>query len=66
MYQNTSKDTAVGIELDEQDEFNIMDFNKKWTIHDTIWKGKKKLIKDFSRLKIVDDHAVQVINFAFV
>ena len=50
----------AGMELEEQDEFNIMDFNKKWTIHDTIWEGKKKLIKDFGRLKIIDNHAIQV------
>ena len=41
-------------------QFNVSDFNLKWKLEDTFWDEKKKLIKDFNRLKVIDDHALQV------
>ena len=34
--------------------------HKRWTIEDTFWVGKRKLMTDIERIRLVDQHAVKV------
>ena len=44
----------------KDDKYGAVNFQKKWRVEDTFWEGKKRLINDFNRLKVIDDYAVQV------